>query len=70
MNAHRRTNLVAITFEKALLDKHPDTFSELQNRVLHDVHENPEDWFFTQFFFRGSIHDKVSKFLEQKRGVF
>ena len=58
------------TFEKALLDKHPDTFSELQNRVLHDVHENPEDWFFTQFFFRGSIHDKVSKFLEQKRGVF
>lgn len=58
------------TFEKALLEKQPDTFNELQNRILTDVYENPDDWFFTQFYFRGSIHGKISKFLERDRSIF
>lgn len=59
-----------ITFEKTLLEKQPDTFNELQNRILADVYENPDEWFFTQFYFRGSIHGKISKFLERDRGIF
>lgn len=56
------------SFEKALYQQQPKMYAKLEKKILKNVEENPDDWFFSQYYFRGTIHSKVSKYLEKNRG--